>query len=181
MTRNRPLVMIAAVARNGVIGRDGRMPWHLPSDLAHFREATLGRPLLMGRRTYQSIGRSLPGRATVVVATDPDFAPDDTIVAHSLREGLRQAEAEAERLGADRIMVAGGGAVFAALIDAADAMLITAVDAEPEGDTRFPPIDPAIWDCTDRRGPIQMAADSAPYRIEHWQRRMAGLRVGAGS
>lgn len=171
MTRGVPLTLVAAVARNGVIGDQGRLPWHLPGDLAHFRTVTMAHPLLMGRRTFASIGRPLPGRTNIVVSRDPRFAPPGVTVAGSLADGLARADAAANALGADAILVIGGGELYRALIDDADALLITAVDLAPAGDTTFPPINPVEWQLVDRRGPMQTPGDSAPYSVERWARR----------
>src|SRR6201996_6394068 len=103
-----PLVLIAAVARNGVIGANGGLPWRLSSDLKRFKALTLGKPLVMGRKTFESIGRALPGRETIVVTRDPEFAPSGVLVAHGLAAALDLAANRASALGADAIIIAGG-------------------------------------------------------------------------
>ncbi len=137
------VTMLAAVARNGVIGRDGRMPWHLREDLEHFKHVTMGHVLVMGRRTYESVGRPLPGRTTVVVTRDGDWSPpggrpDGVVVATSLSSALRVA-GEIDQ----QVYVVGGGQVYAESIASVDELLISWVDAEPEGDTFFPDV---AWD-----------------------------------
>ncbi|MGL5927826.1 MAG: dihydrofolate reductase, partial [Dermatophilaceae bacterium] len=136
MTR---ITLIAAVARGGVIGAGNAMPWHLPEDFAYFKRMTMGHPLVMGRRTFDSIGRVLPGRRTIVVTRQADWSHADVETAHSFAEALALAGP------ADEVFVAGGGEVYAEAMPFAHRLLVTEVDAEPEGDVRFPPIDPAAW------------------------------------
>lgn len=131
-----PITIVAAVARNGVIGRDGGLPWHLPEDLRRFKEMTMGGTLVMGRKTYESIGRPLPGRTTVVVTRRPDWAAEGVLTAGSLEEALALA-------GEGDVFVVGGAGVFRQALEVADALEITEVDAEPEGDTYFPDIPPS--------------------------------------
>ena len=140
---NAPLAIVAAIGRNGVIGADDRLPWRLPSDLKRFRALTLGKPLLMGRKTFQSIGRALPGRETIVVTRERAFAPDHpgVHVAHDLDVALALARSRAAAMGADEIILAGGGDLYAALLPLADRMYLTMVDLSPAGDVRFPPFD----------------------------------------
>ncbi len=136
------VIAIAAVARNGVIGADGSIPWHLPEDFAHFKRTTVGHTLLMGRATYDSIGRPLPGRTTIVLTRDPALVieHDAVLVAHSVEEAL----ALAAELPGD-LYVAGGAAVYTALLQHVDEQLISEVHLEPPGDTHYPPIDRAAW------------------------------------
>lgn len=126
---------MAAVARNGVIGRDGDLPWHLPGDLRRFKELTMGGTLVMGRKTYDSIGRPLPGRTTVVVTRQEDWTVEGVETAGSLEEAL-------EKAGEGDVFVVGGGQIYSQAMDLADALEITEVDVEPDGDVRFPPIPP---------------------------------------
>jgi dihydrofolate reductase len=171
-----PLVLIAAVARNGVIGHRGALPWRLPGDLAHFRDATVGCPVLMGRKTFESIGRPLTDRVTIVLSTDLGFAPAGVIACRGLAQALSEADAAAERLRADRIMVAGGATIYRALMPEAAKLLITAVEAAPDGDTLFPVIDEQLWTLADRRHPPQHPGDTLPYAFETWERRPTLLR-----
>ncbi len=149
-TMSPTLALIAAVARNGVIGADNALPWRLPSDLRHFKALTLGKPVIMGRRTFESIGRPLPGRAVVVVSSraDPPAAGVDLV--RSVEEAVRRAASRGQALGATQTMVAGGGMIYRALIGQAQRLYLTEVDAAPPGDTVFPPIDPALWRVEDR-------------------------------
>jgi dihydrofolate reductase len=134
------VVLIAAVARNGVIGHRGGIPWHLPEDFAHFKATTLGHTLVMGRATYDSIGRPLPGRTTIVLTRDPDWHADGVIVAHDLDSAMALA---ADLPGA--VFVAGGAHVYAAAMPLADEQIVTEVHQEPEGDTFYPAFDADLW------------------------------------
>ncbi len=146
------VVLVAAVARNGVIGADNAMPWHLPEDLARFKRITMGRPLVMGRRTYDSIGRPLPGRRTIVITRDRDWHVDGVTAVGSVGDALALAAqgpgAAAPDAGSDEIMVVGGGQIYAETMPLADRLEITHLDAEADGDTRFPVIDPDLWRAT---------------------------------
>jgi dihydrofolate reductase len=139
------IVLFAAVADNGVIGRDNALPFRQSSDLKRFRSLTLGKPVLMGRNTYQSIGKPLSGRTNIVVSRDPQFVPDGVIVARDLNAALAAARADAQERGADEIVVIGGTDLFVQTMPLADRMEITHVHARPAGDTHFPPIDATQW------------------------------------
>jgi dihydrofolate reductase len=132
------VIGIAAVARNGVIGAGNDIPWRIPEDWARFKAITMGHVLIMGRKTYDSIGRPLPGRTTVVVTREVGWHADGVIVA----AGLDEAFARAYELSPERVFVAGGGQIYAAAWDRLDRLEITEVDAEPVGDVRFPAIGP---------------------------------------
>lgn len=140
------ITIVAAIARNGVIGEKGAMPWHLPEDLKRFKQLTLGHVLVMGRRTYDSIGRPLPGRTTIVVTRQPDWEPSvglspSLLRAGSIDEALRRA-AELD----PQVFVVGGAEIYAGALPVADALVLTWVDAEPAGDTFFPDVDFAVWE-----------------------------------
>jgi dihydrofolate reductase len=141
------IAILAAVAANGVIGRDGGLPWHLPEDLRLFKQRTYGHALVMGRRTYESIGRPLPGRTTVVVTRRPDWSADGVLVAHDIAAALALAGSAA-----DEVYVVGGAEVFADTLPIADVLLVTWVDGEFEGDTWFPPVDWSQWREIERTG-----------------------------
>lgn len=133
------VTLIAAVAENGVIGRDGDMPWRLPDDLARFKRLTMGKPLIVGRRTYASIGRPLPGRTMIVLSrTGADFG-ENVLVAASLTDAMGLVRMAKE------VVIAGGAEVYAAAMPLATKMHLTRVHAEPEGDVRFPKHDPEQW------------------------------------
>lgn len=133
------LSIIVAVAKNGVIGVDNRIPWHLPAELKLFKEATMGCPIVMGRRTYESIGRLLPGRVNVVVTRQRDFVVPGAVMAHSLDEALTACD------GAPEVFVIGGAALFAEALPRAQRLHHTVVDIAPAGDTGMPAIDWRQW------------------------------------
>lgn len=134
------LILVAAMARNRVIGHQGRMPWHLPADLKHFKAITLGHPVVMGRKTFESIGKPLPGRLNVVVSRKQPQLPDGVVLAGSLDEALKACD------DADRVMVIGGGEIYRQALPLASGLELTFVDDEPEGDTRFPEFDRLEWE-----------------------------------
>lgn len=136
------LAIIAALARDGTIGRDGRIPWHLGDDLQRFKRLTWGHPVIMGRRTWESLGRPLPGRANLVLSRQPAFAaPAGLRVARSLADAL----AACRQAGAATAFVIGGSTVYAEAIPLADHLLLTRVHQDVAGDARFPAYDPAPW------------------------------------
>ncbi len=148
------ITIVAAVAANGVIGRGGDLPWRLPADLRHFKKLTYGHVLVMGRRTYESIGHPLPGRTTVVVSrraatvqeTVPEQSPEAVITASTVRAAVARA-LEID----DEVFVVGGGQVYAAALEMADRMVLTRVHEDPEGDTWFPEVDWTVWRETHRK------------------------------
>lgn len=139
------IILIAAVADNGVIGRQGDLPWRIPDDLKRFKRLTMGRPVVMGRKTFESIGRALPGRPNIVVTRRPDFAAPGVTVVRSVDEALERAAEMARRDGVDEIMVIGGGEIYAETLPRADRLDLTEVHATPEGDAYFPAFDRGAW------------------------------------
>ncbi len=133
------VTVIAAVGRNGVIGSGNDLPWHLPEDFAFFKRTTMGHPMVMGRKTFDSIGRALPGRRTIVITGQPDWSHADVETAHSLDDAISLAGP------VDEVFVCGGGQVYAEAMAWAHRLLITEVDQSPEGDVRFPSIDADVW------------------------------------
>jgi len=137
----RPLIsLIVAMAQNGVIGRDNALPWRLPEDLKRFKEFTLGKPILMGRRTFEAIGRPLPGRANLVLTRDRDWRAPGVIPVHSVEEALLQTRT------CDELVVIGGAEIYRLLLPLARRIYLTHVHADIPGDTYFPAFDPAQWD-----------------------------------
>ena len=134
------LTLVAAYARNRVIGADGGIPWRIPEDFAHFRQVTMGGTLVMGRATYDSIGGPLPGRTTIVVTRDPGWGAEGVLVAHSVEDALALA---AEQPG--ETFVAGGAQIYRQTLPIATHQVLTEVDLEVEGDTYYPDFDPAEW------------------------------------
>ncbi|MCX8003912.1 MAG: type 3 dihydrofolate reductase [Burkholderiaceae bacterium] len=158
------VTLIAAVARNGVIGRDGRIPWHVPGDLPRFKRITLGHPVIMGRRTWESLGRPLPGRRNLVLSRTPGFAPAGAEVFASLEAALA-ACAEAPE-----VFVIGGTEVYRAALPAAQRLLLTEIDADVDGDAFFPDFDRSAWRETARE-PHAAGADAAfPYAFVTYER-----------
>ncbi len=134
-----PIALVAALARNGVIGRDNRLPWRLPADMRHFRRLTLGHPVLMGRRTYQSIGKPLAGRLNIVLSRDPAFQAPGCVVVGSLEEGVKAAG------DCEELMVIGGAAVYRLALPLATRMYLTVIHQDFAGDARFVDYDPQAW------------------------------------
>ncbi len=137
----KPIVIVAAVADNGVIGRDNQLIWRLKSDLRRFRNITLGKPVIMGRKTYESIGKPLPGRRTVVLTHSPDFSSSGVDVARSFDAALAVADRIADEMGASEIVVAGGAEIYELALPHADLLRLTLVHASPPGDATFPNYD----------------------------------------
>jgi dihydrofolate reductase len=171
VSKDKPvLTLIAAVARNGVIGAGNRLIWRLPSDLRRFKALTLGKPLVMGRKTFAAIGKPLPGRETIVVTRDAAFAAPGVLVAHDLRTALALASERAAAMGTPEAIIAGGGEIYAATIAQADRLAITEVALAPEGDARFPWIDPALWREARREAPPRGAGDEADFAFVDYTR-----------
>ena len=126
------LSMIVAMAHHRIIGADNDMPWHLPADLQHFRRTTMGKPVVMGRKTYESIGKALPGRHNIVITTNSEYTLDDASVVYSVEEALALCAQEEE------VMIIGGGSIYALLIDHTDTLHLTFIDKDVAGDTQFP-------------------------------------------
>jgi dihydrofolate reductase len=146
MPMNLPLVGVVAIADNGVIGQGNALPWHISADLKRFRALTLGKPLIMGRKTLASLGRALPGRETIVVTRDKTFVPPAGVyVAGDVEAALGLGELRAKALGASEIIVAGGGEIYAALAERLDRLHVTYVHLAPAGDAYFPAIDWSHW------------------------------------
>lgn len=171
-----PVAMIAAIGENFVIGADGEIPWRLPTDFAHFKRMTLGKPLIMGRKTFESIGRPLPGRTTLVVSRQAGYGPEGVLVCRSLEAALERAQAIAARDGADAVMIGGGGEIYRQAMPWADLLHITHVAVAPEGDARFPTIDPATWEITLRHDIARGEKDNADFTVLTYARRDGSAR-----
>ena len=147
-----PLVVVVAVGRNGAIGRDNQLPWSMPTDLARFRALTMGTPMIMGRRTFESIGCVLPGRESIVITRSRDLvAMPGLWIVRTPEAAFALAQVRAMAMKADAATLIGGAAVFAAMMEWVDRLDLTIVDLAPTADTFFPPIDPAVWREHDRR------------------------------
>ncbi|WP_413154603.1 dihydrofolate reductase [Bartonella sp. cb54] len=140
-----PICLIAAVTENGVIGRDGTMPWHLSTDLQRFKALTLGKPIIMGRKTWDSLGRPLPKRTNIVITRDCTFTAEGAIIAHSLAQACSIAKDAAIQNGADAIFIIGGGEIFQQGLNIADKIFLTEILASIEGDSFFPVFDKEKW------------------------------------
>jgi dihydrofolate reductase len=161
------------VADNHVIGAGGRLPWRLATDMRRFKSLTFGKPVVMGRRTFESIGRALPGRSNIVLTRNRDFAAEGALRAGSLKEGLDLATEEAVRLGADEIMVIGGGEIFSEAIALAEMLYVTHVHEETAGETLFPAIDPAVWTSCSREEVPRGDRDEADTTFAVYTRKVA--------
>jgi dihydrofolate reductase len=164
------IVLLAAVSENGVIGRGNALPWRLKSDMQHLRALTMGKPVIMGRKTYLSVGKPLKGRTTIVVSRDRAFAAPGIVAAPSLDFAFAAARGDALRRGADSIIVAGGAEIYVQAMPLATRLVITQVHKRVEGDARFPAIDPKVWGeiARDERAPG--AEDEAPFALVTYER-----------
>lgn len=159
--------MIAAVAENGVIGSQQAIPWRIPSDMAFFKATTMGKPIVMGRKQFETVGRPLPGRRNIVVTRQTGFQPEGVVVCHDIDAALATAAAN----GADEVMVIGGGELYRQLMPRADRLYITHVDLTPEGDVYFPPIAAEEWAVVDLPEVSPSPKDEASYRVKVYERR----------
>ena len=139
------IALVVAMGENRAIGRGGDLPWHLRSDMRYFRELTMGKPVLMGRRTFKSLPRVLDGRLNIVLTRDRGFVAPDAVVAYSLEEGLTAARASAKRTGVAEIMIIGGEDVFREVLPQTDRIYLTEVHAVPDADTWFPELVMKEW------------------------------------
>lgn len=175
MSESRPgkiaMTFVVAVSENGVIGREGDMPWQLSSDLKRFKALTIGRPVIMGRKTYLSIGRPLPGRPNIVITRDKGFSADGAHVVSSVEDAISLAETFARRDGVDEIAVIGGGEIYRQLMDRADILHVTHVEEALDGDTRFPAINPEIWEPGPEERLPAGPKDTYPTRFVTYRRR----------
>lgn len=143
--KNVNLALIVAAAENGTIGRDNQLPWHLPGDLAYFKRCTLGKPIVMGRKTFDSIGRPLPGRPNIVVTRQADWRAEGVTVCNSLEQALAVATAMPEAQSAGEVMVIGGAELYRQALPLANRLYLTRVHAQIEGDAQFPAVNNAEW------------------------------------
>lgn len=142
-----PVAMILAVAQNGVIGKGDGLPWRIPAEMKYFMAKTLGKPVIMGRKTFETLKAPLPRRTNIVITRDKTYARDDIVIAHSLEAALHKADAVAQRDGVDEIMVAGGAEIYRLAMPAADTLYYTRVNIDADGDACFDGIDWAQWRC----------------------------------
>jgi dihydrofolate reductase len=173
--------LIVAVSENGVIGRNGALPWRLSSDLKTFRGLTMDKPVIMGRRTFQSIGRALDGRDNIVVTRDPSFEAEGVSTCGSVTDALTLARILATTRGADEIMVIGGVGIFDAAFPVADRIYLTRVHATVEGDRHFPVLDDAVWQEVAKEALPQGPRDEFPSTLFVYERRASVREGGAES
>lgn len=159
--------IVAAVAENGVIGSNGAMPWRLASDMRRFRAVTMGKPVVMGRKTFESIGRPLPGRHNIVITRDPTFAAAGIEVVLSVEAGLEAAKKAAKSAHAEEIAVIGGAEIYRQLLPLADVIHLTRVELDVSGDAHFPLPDPEQWKCV---GSTPGNDDGVVYHLERYLR-----------
>ena len=162
---DKKITLIAAMGKNRAIGLDGRMPWHLPAELQHFKQATMGKTIVMGRKTWQAIGRPLPGRQNIVISRNSGFVASGAEVSASLTNAIEISQA-------DEIMVIGGGQLYTLAMPLAQRMILTLVDIEPQADTWFPEWDIKRWQATAERHFQADGLDQLSYRIVEYSRIM---------
>jgi dihydrofolate reductase len=166
------IVLVVAVAENGVIGASGAIPWRLKADMQRLKAMTMGKPIVMGRKTFESLPRgALPGRTNIVVTRDVNFRADGVVVTHSFADAKAIATGDALRRFATEIAVIGGAEIYVRWMDSADRLEITEVHARPDGDTRFPPVDPAAWEEVARVRNPAGPHDSADFSYVTYRRR----------
>jgi len=165
------IVLVVAVAENGVIGQGGRLPWRLKSEMRHFRDVTWGKPVVVGRKTYESFARKpLPGRTNIVVTRDRALTIPGALVTTSVSAALDAARGDALRRGVGDISVVGGADIYAQTIGDADRLVVTRVKLQPAGDTTFPPIDPKVWREVEHTDHAAGPEDEAGYSIHVYER-----------
>ena len=164
-----PVSLIVAATRNQVIGLDNQMPWHLPADLRYFKQRTLGKPIIMGRKTWESLGRPLPGRLNIVITRQTDIALEGAEVFADLEAAIERGQEWAAQQGVDEVMVIGGGQLYQQALALAQRVYLTRIELELDGDTFFPGLDAQLWQKTDAQ--IHPAQEQEPgYTFEVWQR-----------
>jgi len=166
--------LIVAVAENGVIGKDGGLPWRLSSDLKMFRRLTMGNPIIMGRRTFQSIGKALDGRDNIVVTRDPNFAATGVSTAETVHDALTLARVMGRTRGADEIMIIGGARLYEATLPLADRVYFTRVHGRPDGDRHFADLDQATWQEVSREPLAKTERDEFAATLIVYERKAAG-------
>jgi len=168
------IAIVVAIAANGVIGLEGGLPWRLSSDLKRFKALTMGKPIIMGRKTWESLPRRpLPGRLNIVVTRDPTYEATEAVVAGSLEQGIRAAAADAGTSPGGEIFVIGGGEIYRQALPLADRLYVTHIPASVEGDTVFPAIDPREWREVSSEDVPAGETDSFPTRFVIYERRVA--------
>lgn len=168
------LSLIAAVAENGVIGRDGDLPWRIKSELQYFKKTTLGKILIHGRRSFAALGKALPGRDNIVITRDKNYAAEGVFVVHSLDEALALAQKIATEKNIDEVFIAGGAEIYKETLPRADRLYLTDVHMTPEGDTFFPAFDRGEWLETTREFHKAATGEAADYTLTVLERKLPG-------
>ncbi|MDF2371193.1 MAG: dihydrofolate reductase [Rhizobiaceae bacterium] len=167
------VVLVVAAARNGVIGSDGAMPWRLSTDLKRFKALTMGKPIIMGRKTFQSIGKALPGRRNIVITRDAGFSAPDVEAVASVEAALSLGRNHALTCDVNEICVIGGGEIYRQALPVADRVYLTRVECQPDGDTYFPQIDENIWVIEEESAHAAGANDDVATRFVIYRRKAA--------
>lgn len=157
---------VVAAAKNNAIGKDGQMPWHLPNDMKHFKNVTWGMPVVMGRKTFESLGKVLPGRKNIVITRQPGWKVTGAVAVKSIEDALFVAK----ETDANEVMVIGGGEIYKALYDKVKRIYLTRVEAEPEADTFFPSIDPKLWYLVSQKNHEADEKNAYNYSFQIWER-----------
>jgi dihydrofolate reductase len=157
--------IIAAMDRNRLIGNNNQLPWHLPADLAHFKRVTMGKPVIMGRKTFESIGRPLPGRINIVLTRSDDFQPEGVVVVPGLEQALDHAA------GADEVMIIGGSSLYELALPLVDRLYLTFIDNSYQGDAWFPDFDLAQWQVIASEEHCADGKNTSDYRFVTYQRK----------
>lgn len=158
--------LVVAAATNNTIGKDGQMPWHLPNDMKHFKNVTWGMPIVMGRKTFESLGKALPGRKNIVISRQSGWSAPGTVVVKSIEDALFVAK----ETDAKEVMIIGGGEIYKALFERAKRIYLTRVDASPEGDTFFPSLDPQQWFLVSQKNHEADEKNAFNYSFQVWER-----------
>lgn len=158
--------LVVAAATNNAIGKDGKMPWHLPNDMKHFKNVTWGMPVVMGRKTFESLGKVLPGRKNIVISRQPDLKIDGTVTVKTIEDALFVAK----QTDALEVMVIGGGEIYKTLFDKAKRIYLTRVEAEPEADTFFPSLNPKEWYLVSQKNQEADEKNDYNYSFQVWER-----------
>ena len=158
--------LVVAAASNNAIGKDGKMPWHLPNDMKHFKNVTWGMPIVMGRKTFDSLGKALPGRKNIVITRQQGWKADNTVVVKNIEDALFVAK----ETDAKEVMVIGGGEIYKALFDKAHRIYLTRVEAEPDGDTFFPVLTEGQWHLVSQKNHEADEKNAYNYSFQVWER-----------
>ena len=159
--------LIVAAATNNAIGKDGKLPWHLPNDMKHFKNITWGMPIVMGRKTFESLGKALPGRKNIVISRQPGWKADSVIIVKNIEDALfvvKEADAR-------EVMVIGGGEIYKTIFPKARRIYLTRIEAEPESDTFFPSIKPEEWHLMSQQDHEADAKNAYNYSFQVWERK----------